>query len=77
MVLLSRQEGKYYNKTQGRPPECCNTTLTIEHLLLRYIKHTNLRRKHNQPKGLKNLLGPDSPKDKIMFLKEAGVYEDI
>ena len=67
-----------YYMTRGRPPECCNTSLTIEHLLLRCTKHTNLRRKHNLPKDLKDLLGPDSPKDKIMlFLKKAGVYEEF
>ena len=51
---------------------------TSEHLLLRCTKHTNLRRKYNLPKDLKGLLGPDSPKDKIMlFLKKAGVYEEF
>ena len=45
---------------------------------LKSIKLLNLRRKSNLPKDLKDLLGPDSPKDKIiMFLKEAGVYEEI
>ena len=68
-----------YHMSRGRPPECCSTTLTIEHLLLRCIKLSNLRREYNLPKDLKDLLGPDSPKDKIIkFLKEAArVYEEI
>ena len=50
-----------------------------EHFMkLKSIKLLNLRRKYNLPKDLKELLGPDSPKDEIiMFLKEAGVYEEI
>ena len=67
-----------YYITRGRPPECCNTRLTIEHLFLRCRRYANLRRKHNLPKDMKSLLGPNSPKDEIiLFLKDAKILEEI
>ena len=67
-----------YYITRGRPPECCNTKLTIEHIFLKCKKYANLRRKHNLPKDMKTLLGPNSPKNEIiLFLKDAKVLEEI
>ena len=66
-----------YYMIWGRPHEYYDTFLTAKHIL-KCKKYANLRRKHNLPKDMMNLLGPNCPKDEIMlFLKEVGILEEI
>ena len=67
-----------YYMTRGRPPECCDTELTVDHLLIKCRKLKELRRKHELPNDLKVLLGRDCPKDRIIgYLSEANLIDDI
>ena len=67
-----------YYMTRGRPPECCGTQLTVDHLLTKCEKLKELRTKYELPNDLKVLLGRDCPKDRIIrYLSEAKLKDDI
>ena len=67
-----------YLMTKGRPPECCGTELTVEHILTKCKKYEELRRKYELPENLKVLLGPECPKNKIIgYLNETDLIKKI
>ena len=67
-----------YLMTKGRPPECCGTELTVEHILTKCKKYEELRRKYELPENLKILLGPECPKNKIIgYLNETDLIKKI
>ena len=67
-----------YLMTRGRPPECCGSELTVEHIMTKCKKYKDLRRKYELPEDLTVLLGPECPKEKIIaYLTEANLINEI
>ena len=64
--------------SRERSPECCNSEITVEHILTKCRKYEELRRKYRLPEDLKILLGPECPKDRIIgYLSESTLINEI
>ena len=67
-----------YLMTKGRHPECHNSELTVDHTLTKCIKYEELRKKYELPENVKMMLGPETPKDKIIgYLNESNFINKI
>src|SRR5208282_5068486 len=61
------------------PPQCtcCQTVLTIEHLLLHCNNYTSIRNKYYDTTTLSELFSKISPHKILEFLKECNLYHKI
>ena len=70
-----------YLMSRGRPPDppmCCNTRLTVKHLLLDCDKYIQYRLKYKLPGDIEDLLGPECPKDDLIgYLRETELMTGI
>ena len=64
---------------RGNPPQCtcCQTVLTIEHLLLHCNNYTSIRNKYYDTTTLSELFSKISPHKILEFLKECDLYHKI
>ncbi|XP_058817814.1 uncharacterized protein LOC131681121 [Topomyia yanbarensis] len=70
-----------HNLSRTEPTICntCNTRLTIEHLLVNCIELADLRRAHNLPTCIKDVLANDPTREEaiLLFLKDAKIYNTV
>ncbi|XP_058449143.1 uncharacterized protein LOC131429113 [Malaya genurostris] len=67
--------------SQTLPPHCstCGTRNTVEHILVNCQLYSDLRRQHNIPLSIRDILSNDPVREEILisFLKDADLYDAL